>query len=215
MPPHEEEHVFEDWYQAIGYSSKMVMNTATCCRFCRNDPYPDGYMKDYCYCPEISVNNRDESDYLSWIVCVMAVYKNPGAIGRAKIILHIWEGDVTKTSTLRADVDALVEPLKYSHGMYPTSPHHTIILEPDGFEFCDHEILSRVSRNFEITGGGYRGLESSVMNYIKRGIILLGEHCDRSLRAVQTAQETITSKVDPICPHSGKKKKKNGGVRRN
>ena len=114
MPPLEEDFVFDDWYQAIGYSAKMVMNCETCCRVCRNEPDYDGYMEDCCYCSQMSVNNRDESDYLNWIVCVMAVYKNPGPIGSAKIILHIWEGDVTKTSTLRTEVDSLVEPLKYS-----------------------------------------------------------------------------------------------------
>lgn len=183
MPEGDDDFVFDDSYQAIGYSSSFVLNEDTCCRVCLNSMLPPG-VEDYdcvhtkCYCDDVSVNDRDESDYLSWIVCVLAVYKNPGPINTTKFILHIWEGDVTKTSTLRSEVDELIAPIKYSHGMYPTAPHHTIVLEPNGFECHDHAILSRVSLNFETTGGPYRNLETSVINYIKRGVILIQEHCE-------------------------------------
>lgn len=181
----DDDFVFDDSYRAIGYSSNFVLNEDTCCRVCLNSVRPaDEHEYDCvhtnCYCDDVSVNGRDESDYLNWIVCVLAVYKNPGPINNTKFILHIWEGDVTKTSTLRSEVDELIAPIKYSHGMYPTAPHHTIVLEPNGFECQDYNILSRVSRNFETTGGPYRNLETSVINYIKRGVVLLEQHCNTS-----------------------------------
>ena len=203
MPEGNYDFVFDDSYQAIGYSSNFVLNEDTCCRVCLNEVRPPGAL-DYdcvhttCYCNDVSVNARDESDYLNWIVCVLAVYRTPGPINNTKFILHIWEGDVTKTSTLRSEVDELVAPIKYSHGMYPTAPHHTIVLEPNGFESQDHAILSRVSRNFETTGGQYQNLETSVVNYIKRGVILLEQHCATSR----------TSHNDQVCCHVAPKKKR-------
>lgn len=203
MPQGNDEFVFDDSCQAIGYSSNFVLNEDTCCRVCINSVRPPGAAEydcvhTNCYCHDVSVNGRDESDYLSWIVCVLAVYQTPGPINRSKFILHIWEGDVTKTSTLRSEVDEVVAPIKYSHGMYPTAPHHTIVLEPNGFECLDYNILSRVSRDFETTGGPYRNLESSAINYIKRGVILIEQHCDTSQ----------SSHTDPVCCHVAPKKKR-------
>jgi hypothetical protein len=183
--PGDDDIIFDGSYQAIGISSIFNLNPETCCRKCTEMPDPfDGYIPDECQCELYSVNNRDESDYINWAVCVMALLKNPGHIGQAKYIFFVWEGDVTKDITLRTDVDALVAPIQWSHGMYPTTPHHTIVLEPNGFESGDHQILSRISRTFERTGGGYQGLETSVINYIKRGEALLGDHCDRSMENV-------------------------------
>lgn len=207
MPEGNDDFVFDDSYQAFGYSSNFVLNEDTCCRVCLNLIRP-AHGEEYdcvhpkCYCKDISVNDRDDSDYSYWIVCVLAVYKNPGPMDRTKFILHIWEGDVTKTSTLRSEVDELVAPIKYSHGMYPSAPHHTIVLEPNGFESQDHAILSRVSRNFETAGGPYRNLKTSVGNYIRCGGMLLEQHCNQS-----TSTSTYLN-VDPICSHVAPKKKK-------
>lgn len=207
-----EDFAFDDTYQAIGYSSNFELNERTCCRVCLDLARPadgydyDEYLHPKCYCDEVTGNNRDESDYLTWCVCVMALYKNPGPIDRTKMIFHIWEGDVTKVSTLRSDVDEMVAPIQFSHGMYPTAPHHTIVLEPSGFTGGDHDILSKVSPNFEVTGGGHTGLKTSISNYIKRGIAMLN-----------VAQNTSTEAMlpnDPVCAHY-QKKGKNRGLRRN
>ena len=83
MPEGDHDFVFDDSYQAIGYSSNFVLNEDTCCRVCLNSVRPPGAY-DYdcvhttCYCNDVSVNGRDESDYLNWIVCVLAVYRTPG-----------------------------------------------------------------------------------------------------------------------------------------
>lgn len=181
----DDDMIFDDYSQAIGISSIFNLNPETCCRKCTemSDPF-DGSISDECRCELYSPNNRDESDYLNWAVCVMALLKNPGPIGPAKYIFFVWEGDVTKDNTLRTEVDALVEPLQWCHGMYPTAPHHTIVLEPNGFESGDYQILSRISHNFQQTGGGYQGLETSVINYIKHGEALLGHHIDRSTKDI-------------------------------
>ena len=198
MPPENQDFVFEDWYQAIGYSSNFVLNPLTTCSLCRDEQESWETFTE-CECHHKSVNDRDESDYLNWIVCVLALYKNPGPTDRAKFILHLWHGDIMTTSTLRSEVDAIVDPIKYSHGMYPTPPHQTIILEESGVEYSDFEILSRISHDFQITPGSYQGLQTSVDKYIKRCVALLQHH------SMSSSSNTV-----PVCPHSSKKIKKRG-----
>jgi hypothetical protein len=205
MPPYEDQE-FDDSYQAIGYASLFILNQDTSCGKCRDDDDYDEYIHPNCYCDEISPNNRNESDYITWCVCVMALLKNPGPIESSKVIFHIWEGDHSKVTTIRSEVDEIVAPIQFSHGMYPVVPHHTVVLEPSGFTGGDHEILSKVPSNFEVTGGGHTGLKTSVSNYIKRGIKMLESAQNRS------TEPTLAN--DPVCAHTQKKGNKRG-LRRN